>query len=213
MKTKNSTIKSKTQGPVALPETKTLSSEDVEFADENIDGRTIDMPMECNDDIDDRIEAALQAKDYSTYLLLHSNFPIRALLNRKNRLDAFVDIHRELTPEQFWQLLIEVWIYEKIIFRDFDLWMALLEVHPPPPNEDLPETITVYRGCNGQTGLSWSLSKSVAQKFADAIDDGVVVQGTVRRENIYFYTNEREEQEVVVDPDFVEDQVIIAGPS
>lgn len=72
----------------------------------------------------------------------------------------------------------------------------------------LPEqsVVTVYRGQCGETlGISWSLSRTVAEKFARGASFRVPVSGrllmaTVRREDILAYITCRGEEEVILDP-------------
>ena len=69
--------------------------------------------------------------------------------------------------------------------------------------EDLPETITVYRGLqrNASTeALSWTLDKNVAEWFANRFDNnGEVIKATINKKYIFAYINGRGEKEVVLD--------------
>ncbi|MBI1776058.1 MAG: hypothetical protein HYR63_11995 [Proteobacteria bacterium] len=98
---------------------------------------------------------------------------------------------------------------------------------PPPP--ELPETVQIWRGAAGLTnsiarrhgawmasgdhkdpktiaihGLSWTLDRDIACWFAmrglDSEKDSVcVLSATVPRQKIVYYSNDRDEQEVIVD--------------
>ena len=67
----------------------------------------------------------------------------------------------------------------------------------------LPESVTVYRGGTAD-GLSWTLSRKVAEFFAERTG-GMVHQRTIDRASILFYSNGREEQEVIFDAAMVAD--------
>ncbi len=68
----------------------------------------------------------------------------------------------------------------------------------------LPDKLTVYRGESSAIktighGLSWSLSQERAEWFAaNHCEEGRVVSAVVNKEDILFFTNEREEEEVVL---------------
>ena len=69
--------------------------------------------------------------------------------------------------------------------------------------ENLPDTFTVYRGLqeNAQEdGLSWTLSKEVAEWFASRFEnDGEIIEKTVHKTEVIAYFNDRDEEEVVLD--------------
>ncbi len=63
----------------------------------------------------------------------------------------------------------------------------------------LPENVTVYRG-GDPDGISWTLSRKVAVWFAER-PNIEVHQRVIHRDRILFYSNDREEQEIIFDPD------------
>jgi hypothetical protein len=63
----------------------------------------------------------------------------------------------------------------------------------------LPESVTVYRG-GDPDGLSWTLSRKVAEWFAEG-SNTEVHQRVIHRDSILFYSNDREEQEIIFDPE------------
>lgn len=69
--------------------------------------------------------------------------------------------------------------------------------------EKLPDTFTVYRGLqeNAQKdGLSWTLSKDVAEWFAGRFEnDGEIIEKTVHKAEVIAYFNDRDEEEIVLD--------------
>lgn len=86
-----------------------------------------------------------------------------------------------------------------------------------PIPDDLPETLTVYRGCYGLNridtgcGYSWTTSRKTGAWFANRkpfrdifavahYDEDLgpcLVKATIKRSDVMLFTNEREEQEVV----------------
>jgi hypothetical protein len=70
------------------------------------------------------------------------------------------------------------------------------------------DTINVYRGqdADAPLGIAWTTSKCVAKKFArgaatrQSNRDGVVIHGTVKREDVLAYLTGRNEFEIIVDP-------------
>ena len=69
--------------------------------------------------------------------------------------------------------------------------------------ENLPDTFVVYRGLqeNAQEdGLSWSLSKNVAEWFAGRFEnDGEIIEKIVHKTEVIAYFNDRDEKEIVLD--------------
>lgn len=69
--------------------------------------------------------------------------------------------------------------------------------------ENLPDTFVVYRGLqeNAQEdGLSWSLSKNVAEWFAGRFEnDGEIIEKIVHKTEVIAYFNDRDEEEIVLD--------------
>lgn len=71
--------------------------------------------------------------------------------------------------------------------------------------DDLPDEFTVYRGQDKHwldIGWSWTLSKDVAQFFADrGVNEGVVLTMNIKKTDVIAYFNDREEQEIVICPE------------
>lgn len=69
--------------------------------------------------------------------------------------------------------------------------------------EKLPDTFTVYRGLqeNAQEdGLSWTLSKDVAEWFANRFDnEGKIIEKVIHKSEVIAYFNDRDEEEIVLD--------------
>lgn len=79
-----------------------------------------------------------------------------------------------------------------------------------PLPESIPDEVTVWRGANGfdidhlgRTGISWTLSREVAEFFAKRIKylgggSTFIFKAVATRANILFYTDDREEAECVI---------------
>lgn len=94
------------------------------------------------------------------------------------------------------------------------LWRAIsagerIETEPMPPGDPL----TVYRGqasADEPLGIAWTLDPEVARFFALRVsrtagrEAGMVLVGSVPRSAVLGYINEREEAEVVCDPNDVD---------
>lgn len=69
--------------------------------------------------------------------------------------------------------------------------------------ENLPDTFVVYRGLqeNAQEdGLSWTLSKNVAEWFASRFENhGEIIKKMVHKTEVIAYFNDRDEEEIVLD--------------
>lgn len=69
--------------------------------------------------------------------------------------------------------------------------------------ENLPDTFVVYRGLqeNAQEdGLSWTLSKDVAEWFANRFDnEGEVIEKVIHKSEVIAYFSDRDEEEIVLD--------------
>jgi hypothetical protein len=96
--------------------------------------------------------------------------------------------------------------------RFLTMWLAAYHrnhgmVVDGKPLLDQP-VIIVYRGqdADAPLGIAWTTSKCVAKKFTRGAAtrqgnrDGVVIQGTVKREDILAYLTGRNEFEIIVDP-------------
>ena len=81
----------------------------------------------------------------------------------------------------------------------------------------LPETVTVYRGVTSFNAgnilaLSWTLNPETAEWFAKRFEeDGTVYEASIGKEHIFALFNGRNEDEVVVDPTYLEDIHVLQG--
>lgn len=153
---------------------------------------------------------------WSTYVWLHE---------RPYRLWALTQIAEELTDRRHWKLLGEIWTDSENAHEcladwhdalhsprrdrwaimgskaERDRWRMLRKSRVP---------VLLYRGFRhdgGERGLSWTLSYSrgewFAQRFADEEDPARLAMGICDGENIIAYFGSRGEDEVLVLPEHV----------
>lgn len=149
------------------------------------------------------VEEALDKKEYATYIFLHE---------RPHRLEAFCDVERKLTDEQYWELLGDVWTDSENIWQNKIIWGALLTSDRPKReffmNEDeraefekLPETLTIYRGYQprkNKIGYSYTTSKEKATWFANRFHkNGDVDTKKIKKKRIFAYLTRRNESEIL----------------
>lgn len=75
---------------------------------------------------------------------------------------------------------------------------------------NLDSKVTVYRGCSRDRifGLSWTTDRRVAEEFARGhrgirVDDPVVVKTKIRKDIILAVFLDRDESEIILNPDFI----------
>ena len=155
------------------------------------------------------------------------------LYERPHRLDAFRDICWRLDGEDYWELLGRVWTDTENAWQDYDGWREVLCADAegrammstpdersalllPPEQGGLAPRTRIYRGYHHDTGLdgfSWTLDKARARWFAARLrssDDppARIASGWVARHNVIAYLNGRDEQELVVLPEHIEEREI-----
>lgn len=75
----------------------------------------------------------------------------------------------------------------------------------------LPDNVTVYRGVQNKDhakGFNWSLSKDVATRFATDIyykKEGFLCEAKVAKKDIIAYTDQRNEKEIILDYNRIDD--------
>jgi hypothetical protein len=166
---------------------------------------------------------ALAQRDFSHYL---------TLFDSHKRMRPFLELIPSLDDAEYWVLLRSVWISTETTYPHTAEWLALLQASRPDREalmspedrevfDSLPETLTVFRGCDsaaGARGLSWTTDLERAVKFAHyscgprrLIFGGRkhyrafprVMGGTCEKSDVLAYFNERGEQEIVINPEAV----------
>lgn len=133
---------------------------------------------------------------------------------RPYRFEVFEAVASRLSDQEYWSLLAEVWTDTENAWQYRERWMklyqskrpmrhALMDAEESTKYDALPDTVTIYRGCQqgiNENGLSWTLDKKKAQWFATRFQkDGVVLERTVPKSQIIAYYAGRGEEEVIVE--------------
>lgn len=154
------------------------------------------------------IQKYLENGEWSGYIFMHE---------RPYRMDAFRDIRDDLSGEEYWSTLKDIFIDSENISQNYDDWDELLNCERSGKEyfmddddrksfDALPDKLTIYRGFkdkNSENGFSWTLNLKKAIWFADRFnDDGsYVAKATVSKKDIIGYTDSRNEDEVIVVPE------------
>lgn len=146
----------------------------------------------------DRPEAAAAAGAYSL------------ILSSEERAPRLVGLLAQASPATFWAILAAEWPSFDATWGVADLYMLLMRRHAAAAPRNLPgngDEFKVYRGGTAARalGLAWTLDIATARGFAHGhrsirVPDPIIATATVSREDAYLFLDDREEQEVVLDP-------------
>ena len=142
------------------------------------------------------------------------------------RLGLALDLlAHETSGEVFWTVLCATWCSSDNTWNHEQQLYALMILHSRTrhryipaanrPRDDWPKFIEVWRGCSRDHVMSvaWTLNKTVAEEYARGhrgifMPNPVLAGAEIHKTAIYFVENEREEQEVVLDPSELRSMVI-----
>jgi hypothetical protein len=158
-----------------------------------------------------KIKQCYKSKNWSQFILLHE---------RPYRLDAFLGICRDLSNKDYWSLLLSTWLDTEFPTINKEVWLQLFTRKTPGKRKvmsskerrvlrDLPDKdIDIYRGYGDEQhkdGISWTLSYEKASWFATRFykEAPIVAEGICDKKDIIAYLNDREEEEIVIDPESV----------
>jgi len=167
----------------------------------------------------------LETGDYESYLMCFGGH---------NRLRPFLDILPRLNDRQFWELCRFVWQTDdfwKLLTFDghidilnhrkklYELLRStrscrkhFISDKERSQLECLPEIINVYRGFNLEgfdDGFSWTTDIGVAKWFSERYGGHTIISGKCAKDNVIGYLLDRKEFEIVVDPQWVSEKVIL----
>lgn len=148
----------------------------------------------------------LKEKEYDSFVFLHE---------RPFRLHTFLSIRHKLSDKEYWNLASSIWTDSENINVNRSIWKIVLkskrssgEYFMQPEDRNyllkLPQTITVFRGCNetNKNGLSWTLDKKVAEKFAGRFstkyNGSTVLTKTINKNKVFAYLSSRSEKEIII---------------
>lgn len=156
------------------------------------------------------VEEAKANRRWGHYLWLHE---------RPYRVHAFARIAAQLDDATYWEQLGQLWTDSENIFEAEALWLRLIREPSRIASRalmmtaeerqhlaGLPDRITIYRGYSHPgrgNGMSWSLSRDVAQRFAFrfTVDTpGRIAHREIDKGDVIAYFAARGEQEIVLAP-------------
>ena len=112
---------------------------------------------------------------------------------------------KNLSLDEYWELVVDYWCLQEFTTEGGrgDNWRKIFSHRERPSylTEGLNDSFIAYRA-GEETGFSWTLDKKVAewfhQRFVSNFGDIPLLQRTFQKEEAVFYTNRRNEQEVVI---------------
>lgn len=128
----------------------------------------------------------------------------------------FKNIKDYLSDKDYAYMLYEIWIIVECPNHDINVSKTeflnmfqkankqfLMSQEEQSVLNQLPETITVYRGLQRNASpeaLSWTLDKNIAEWFANRFDNnGEVIKATINKKYVFAYIDGRGEKEIVLD--------------
>lgn len=155
------------------------------------------------------VKDALKNKNWNSYIYLHE---------RPYRIDAFEDVMNDMTDEEYWNTLSDIWVDSESIGTEPERWKGLLmsnrgskEFFMRDDERDelakLPDKFTVYRGYSEndpeEFGMSWSTDPLVAEwfarRFARNNDKIILEELQVAKDEVFAYVTRRGEDEIILD--------------
>jgi hypothetical protein len=153
----------------------------------------------------ERLKEFEKDKEFESYLFLIEK-PFRVMffseLVKQNKIKKF--------SKKYWRILSSLWTGSENIFQNKELWDNLLKdktnSHFFMSKKDLKffnsleNEFMVYRGyTHWENGYSYSLDKERAVFFANRFgQNGKVKEMLVKKEDVFAYTNSREEKEIII---------------
>jgi hypothetical protein len=149
------------------------------------------------------VDEAIKDKDISSYLWLHERaYRVEAILY------ALEDWWKP-SKKDYWEVIANVWTDTENVYENHLAWEQLLflefsDSHLMMDEEDakffneLPNTITIYRGGVDDKGYSWTLDKEKAEWFASRFNfDYEVFEKTINKSDAIAYLSDRNESEII----------------
>ena len=163
------------------------------------------------------IDEAIKEKNINSYLWLHERaYRVESIINALN--DWW-----KPSKKEYWELISFLWTDTENVYENKDYWEQLLflefsDSHLMMDKEDtkffneLPNTITIYRGGIDDKGYSWTLDKDKAEWFANrwvmngnlGDESNVtnrhetnVFEKTIKKSDAIAYLSDRNESEII----------------
>ncbi len=149
------------------------------------------------------IDEAIKEKNINSYLWLHERaYRVESIINALN--DWW-----KPSKKEYWELISFLWTDTENVYENKDYWEQLLflefsDSHLMMDEEDtkffneLPNTITIYRGGVDDKGYSWTLDIEKAEWFANRFHfDYEVFEKTINKSDAIVYLSDRNESEII----------------
>ena len=177
---------------------------------------------ECYAFKQEALTKAAKTRNWPTYVFTHE---------RPYRAQALYDLTyaQDLKPQEYWNLLSEVWKDSSNIWQNIDTWEELWGDGVDDPHRKfamtvqdrkalklLPDEFTVWRGVShreGVTGLSWTINRDVAIWFAHRTGEPHIATGRVSKSDVLAMFMGGKEFEIVVFPNEVRRLKVKALPA
>ena len=151
------------------------------------------------------LSQAEQTGDWWRCIVLHE---------RAFRLKAFLDYADQMSDYEYWSNAADVYVDSENADQYFKTWCSVVSENRRKKRhfmnaterkalEQLPDEITVYRGCTEKAirDLSWTTCRDMATWFANRFTrGGFVLQGRVKKSDVIGYLTRRNEFEIVALP-------------
>lgn len=166
-------------------------------------------------------QESCDAIKFKTEMILKDNMTIQQafwFISKPMRIEILAAIKQlyDVPTDLYSELLHEIWIQTEFpgqmgIKRICDLFKQATPEHLMKDEDravynKLPDTVKVYRGIQDKKtkvrGCSWTLDREVAMWFSKRWNskDRAVYVAEIKKKDIFMYTNERNEKEIVVNP-------------
>jgi hypothetical protein len=169
----------------------------------------------------EKLQAAIDSENWPSYVFIHE---------RPYRIEALQEVLFDFYPsdEVALSLIASVWVDSENIYQNFESWQEIWNYAANVDNRHkflmnteeiaalaaMPDTIEIYRGTSYESsikGMSWTTNKKKAIWFAQRmcnLDQGpLLASAMVKKENVLAFFQGRNESEIVVDPEKIENLV------
>lgn len=125
-------------------------------------------------------------------------------------MDIFLREAKNLSDERYWELMRSVWILAGSIdnaplFRELMSSKRRERYYFSTPEDaaklrSLHDHFLVYRATNNELdgGLSWTLSKGYAERYADMYGKSKIIKREVDKKEVFAYIQRNNEEEIII---------------
>ena len=142
------------------------------------------------------------------------------MVNKPYRLPLLDYSRKYMSDEDYTLLMVDCWTmtefpHQNGVRKMIKMWKKtdsqLLysdeeegDVEDKKDFDNLPDNFPIFRGIQTskavKRGLSWTTDIKVAKWFAKRWKKGKVYQARINKKDVFYYTNQRNEKEVVINP-------------